>query len=58
MAEMLREKRKGKEEEKKIVQQKCSEEERKKQEMIISLLDSVFKYKETMDVGISSLCDG
>ncbi|OAO17803.1 kinetochore protein NDC8 [Blastocystis sp. ATCC 50177/Nand II] len=47
--EMLREKKGEKEGEKKTVQQKCDEEERKKQEMIISLLDSVSKYKETMD---------
>ncbi|KAM7458097.1 hypothetical protein BLSTO_01137 [Blastocystis sp. subtype 1] len=55
--EMLREKKGEKEGEKKTVQQKCDEEERKKQEMIISLLDSVSKYKETMDVKLSSLCD-
>lgn len=55
--EMLREKEGGKEGEKKTVQQKCDEEERKKQEMIISLLDSVSKYKETMDVKLFSLCD-
>lgn len=55
--EMLREKKGEKEGEKKTVQQKCDEEERKKQEMIISLLDSVSKYKETMDVKLSSLRD-
>lgn len=29
----------------------CEEEEKNKQEMIVSLLDSISKYKETMDVG-------
>ena len=28
----------------------CEEEEKNKQEMIVSLLDSISKYKETMDV--------
>ena len=41
----------AREKEKAELLKSCEEEEKNKQEMIVSLLDSISKYKETMDVG-------